>query len=103
CKSIGRYAFCGRPDARRNRGALTRVRTTSRCQHREEIPLPLGESRVRVSTKSRIATESGGTMKKTYSTVLLFATIVFGSSTLLAQSRVRDSMIVSTEWLAKHL
>jgi thiosulfate/3-mercaptopyruvate sulfurtransferase len=42
-------------------------------------------------------------MKKTYSAFLLFVLVFIGASTAQAQAKVRDSMIVSTEWLAKHL
>ena len=42
-------------------------------------------------------------MKKTYSLVLLFAALLLATLTLQAQSKVRDSMIVSVDWLAQHL
>lgn len=42
-------------------------------------------------------------MKKNYSFLLLLTLIVVASSNSLAQSKVRDSMIVSTEWLANHI
>src|SRR6266404_1858250 len=35
--------------------------------------------------------------------LIVFTAILVAASTSHAQSKVRDSMIVSTEWLAKHL
>src|SRR5947207_4045319 len=42
-------------------------------------------------------------MKRLFSVLMLFATILIAPLTIKAQPRIRDSMIVSTEWPAKHL
>jgi len=42
-------------------------------------------------------------MKQTILASVLFLAVMSGALSTQAQSRIRDSMIVSTEWLAKHL
>src|SRR4051812_34062605 len=42
-------------------------------------------------------------MKKTLVAFIAFAVLLIAPTISRAQSKMRDSMIVSTEWLAKHL